>query len=543
MFKKTVPSQGDLFGNILGQLGSRKQKLLSDPKSWHNIFYQSVYLQIDESPYSVLYASRMGRPNASVSKLISMMILKEGHGWSDEQLFERCRFDLKILLALGISNLNEISEKVDLLKDTFAHITASQVSALEIGGKKIRMDSKLINSNIATSSRLHLIVECLRKFITKHIIETESLSLANDMQELLASLQDKTTSNILYSLNGKKKKEILLALGGLIKQLLEITKGSSEPSYQLLLRLYNEQYEERSSEDENPEQGDSKDKRSDDTPQLKESQDIPSSSLQSIHDPQAAYRSKGQGISKQKVAGYHSNITESCDPEDEVNLILDVEVVPANISEDTFLNSSIQSSETILQQAHKSQQPQIEECITDGGYDSVENRKQRLEGQGTWRMAKTKGGKRIYNIENIENGNYSVVHISTQQQCTIEYKEELTKYIIHNPCGTKRYMTTEQIENYINRQKIESNSNQESYNLRANVESTIHQTFHRLKKNNKMVYRGLIKCQWYVIARALWVNMTRITAKASLFQSFSAFLTTWAFIKQLSTNFRFKFSF
>jgi hypothetical protein len=96
-------------------------------------------------------------------------------------------------------------------------------------------------------------------------------------------------------------------------------------------------------------------------------------------------------------------------------------------------------------------------------------------------------------------------------------------------------MRLEQIENYINRQEIESNSNQESYNLRANVESTINQTFHRLKKNNKMVYRGQTKCLWYVITRALWVNMIRIK-KISLNDLFYPLSVMCASIKALSTK-------
>ncbi|MFT6809144.1 MAG: hypothetical protein ACJA01_002376, partial [Saprospiraceae bacterium] len=77
-----------------------------------------------------------------------------------------------------------------------------------------------------------------------------------------------------------------------------------------------------------------------------------------------------------------------------------------------------------------------------------------------------------------------------------------------------------QIENYLKRQEIESQADTSSYNLRANVESTIHQCFHRLKKRNKIVYRRQIKCQWYLISRALWVNMTRIVGKNFKFAAY-----------------------
>ena len=63
--------------------------------------------QIDEDVFSVLYHKGNGRPNASIRKMVAMMILKEGNGWSDQQLFEQCRFNLTVMRALGIQNLDE----------------------------------------------------------------------------------------------------------------------------------------------------------------------------------------------------------------------------------------------------------------------------------------------------------------------------------------------------------------------------------------------------------------------------------------------------
>ena len=69
-------------------------------------------------------------------------------------------------------------------------------------------------------------------------------------------------------------------------------------------------------------------------------------------------------------------------------------------------------------------------------------------------------------------------------------------YVLHMEDGKKRYMTEKQIEDYIKSQQIEEQVNIVSYNLRASVESTIHRGFHRLKKRNKVVYRGLVKSLW-----------------------------------------------
>jgi hypothetical protein len=551
MFRKSENSQGDLFSNILSQVGSRKQKMLEDGTSWHNVFHREVLNRIDETPYSVLYHSNNGRPNASVRVLISMMILKEGHGWSDEQLFDRCRFDLKLILALGGTRLQDSiptestyyefrrllvehneDQQEDLLKTTFTTITTAQVKDLKISGKKIRMDSKLINSNIATSTRLNMILESVRKFVASHHINTESKTLSPRLVSLLEALQTKTASNISYSLNGKEKKETLIDLGVLIKFLLEGNGDGQSKEHLLLARIYREQYEEvKDSNDDDDE--------AQQQVQLKKPKDIPSSSIQSVHDPDAAYRTKGQGHSKQTVAGYHANIVESCDQSDMVNLILDVEVVRANVCEDAFLEAAIDNSESILQTAHGTNLPKIQEVITDGGYDSLENRTEMLkDNRCQWSLAKTKGGKRVFDISKIndKDNEYEVVSILSGQECSISFSQKAQKYVIDNPGDSKRYMTLEQIENYIKRQEIESQSNKESYNLRANVESTIHQTFHRLKNRGKIVYRRQLKCQWYVISRSLWVNMTRIKTIESLNNLYLSLLVICAPIKSLSAK-------
>ncbi|MBK6482121.1 MAG: transposase [Chitinophagaceae bacterium] len=110
-----------------------------------------------------------------------MMVLKEANGWSDEQLFENCRFNLLVRSALGLMNMDdavpvestyylfrkriveyEKSEKINLFEKTFASVTKGQATDFEVSGKSIRMDSKLLGSNIAWLSRYELIHETLR---------------------------------------------------------------------------------------------------------------------------------------------------------------------------------------------------------------------------------------------------------------------------------------------------------------------------------------------------------------------------------------------
>lgn len=526
MFKKSQNTQGDLFKLMSNHLSKRKQKLLSDATSWHHVFYQEITSRIDEQVFSVLFTEDAGRPNASIRVMIGMMILKEGNGWSDEQLFEECRFNMKVMMALGFMNLDEdipvestyylfrkllteynTSNGVDLLKQSFEKITQEQIKTYKVSGRKIRLDSKLINSNITVSSRVDLVLESVRVYVKK--LDLDKLNSKLDEQDvaLLWKLQSKTTTNVSYSLNKEEKELLLKRLGYIIKVLLDCYPNA--PQYLVLHRLYQEQYREVDKSDQDDV----------DTPELRDNKELSSSSIQSIHDCEAAYRSKGHGKKKQQISGYHANITETCDETNELNLIIDAQVESANISENDFLLDSLETCKRVLQHSKEDLNDVnkvIEHASTDGGYDSDENRKSMSEpDMPHWNLSKAKGITQSFIMYRDDDKQLQVIDKKTGTQCEISRTRKGDKVVITIPATKdrklkRRYYTDEKIENYILLQNILNGIKPEDKNLRANVESTIHQSFHRLEKRNKVKYRGKYKCQMYVISRALWVNLRRI---------------------------------
>ena len=116
MFKKTDPNpQLDIFTAPSMQLGNRASKKYSDPNAWHNQFYSLVTTKIDEEIFKPLFpeGKKSGRPNASIRILVAMSVLKEGFGCSDEDLFEKCEFDLLTRKALGMELLTDVTPSID----------------------------------------------------------------------------------------------------------------------------------------------------------------------------------------------------------------------------------------------------------------------------------------------------------------------------------------------------------------------------------------------------------------------------------------------
>lgn len=555
MFRRTRNSQSDIFNNIGNQLPERKARMLDDPTAWHNVFYTDVVTRIDEGIFSVLFDDKMGRPNASVRELIAMIILKEGNGWSDEQLFEQCRFNMIVMRALGKANVDEdvpveatyyefrrmlhnYSEThgEDLLKKVFQDVTIKQMKKYGVQGNKIRMDSKLINSNIARSSRLELIIEAVRKFIKKlDILPLESV-VKPEIYELLGALKEKSTCNILYPMTSAEKKRLLHQLGHAIQSILKYYEDRNlEKEYHAVLRrIFEEQYTIKTPSDQSvsaqqPGQSESSgegtpgeneaENTTEDTSEieLKDKKQIGTSSVQSVHDPDATYRTKGNSHNKQTVRGYHGNVTEVCDDQSGLNLIIDGELKTANESEDSFLLDSVTECEKMMEEVHGPQQDNkshIKEAITDGGYDSIENRKEMIKPERpTWRLAKMKGQTLSFYMECDDEGNFHVWESCSGQKCEVGKSRNGKRIVIKTPAGKVRYFTKDEMVGYIIKLKIQSNQNKDSYNLRANVESTINQVFHRLGKSKKVKYRGYQACNTYMFSMMFWTNHRRIGKK------------------------------
>ena len=238
MFKKTDPNpQLDMFTSPTMQLGARALKKYTDPNAWHNLYFRTYTSKIDEERFRVLFpeGKKSGRPTASIRVLVSMSWLKEGFGCSDEELFEKCEFDLLTRKSLGLELISDVTpsldtyylfrrriceyyEKtgIDLMQECFEAVTGSLVKQLKISGKCIRMDSKLIGSNIARQSRYELICTTLQKFLKS----AEVCSLQAELQELAKVYLGEDSTKTVYRSDDDTLQSRFAQIGSFIHKLL-----------------------------------------------------------------------------------------------------------------------------------------------------------------------------------------------------------------------------------------------------------------------------------------------------------------------------------
>lgn len=73
--------------------------------------------KIDNEIFKPLFpeGNKRGCPNAFIRILVVMSVLKEVFGCSDENLFEKCEFDLLIRKALGMELLTDVAPSIPIV--------------------------------------------------------------------------------------------------------------------------------------------------------------------------------------------------------------------------------------------------------------------------------------------------------------------------------------------------------------------------------------------------------------------------------------------
>jgi hypothetical protein len=500
MFKKSKESiQQDMFTSGTSLFSGKSLKQYEDKFAWHNQFRQQVTMQINESLFSPLYCSNNGTPNASVRVLVAMMVLKEAQGLSDEKLYEECRFNMLTRSALGLLNADDpvptestyylfrklVNEHAkagsdNLFEVAFADITKNQCAEFGVSGRSIRMDSKLLGSNIAWLSRYELVHETVCLFY-KEAKKTGSLDKATS--EELDSLLKIDGRKVVYTYNSKEVKNRLVKLGKLIYEILTMFPSCSSPHYLTLQKVFNEQFKL----DENK------------IVIGREKEEISSKSVQSPHDTDCHYRNKDGN----KVKGYSTNITESCDDGDGLNLIGHIDVREVSTSDVDFLQDDISNVQEVF-----AEKPTA--VHADGAYHSPDNQAYCKSNDIDLYLHAIQGAKGRYEFEFLENGELEIFDTKTNgfvEATKIIGKNNTEKWRIKNG-KTYRYFTRKEIDTYLIRKKI-AETPLKTLQKRNNVEATVFQLCYHYP-HAKSRYRGLIKHQMWANIRGLWVNFVRI---------------------------------
>jgi hypothetical protein len=345
--------QGQLYSTVSELPPAQRQMLES---SWAGTFRREVFARLDESALSILYATAASRPNVPVNVLLGLEILKAGFGWTDEEMYQAFLFNLQVRYALGYEQLGEgyfamrtvyelrrrLSKWMretgeNLVEAAFVQITDAQLQTLKLKSETLRMDSTLVASDICKFTRLQLLVEILQR-VQRMLSQTDQERYA----EMLAPYLSCKASRYVYRLKHSEADVRLAAIGPVMLHLVsELAEAyATERVYGLLVRVFDEHFVLCGAE-----------------PSLKPYKEVGARSLQSPDDPQATLRHKHG----QNHLGYVANVTETCDPDNPMQLIVKVQTQPNATDDAQMLVAAL--PELI-------ERTEVKTLYTDGGYNS-----------------------------------------------------------------------------------------------------------------------------------------------------------------------------
>lgn len=491
--------------------------------SWAETFYGELFCRIDEEIFAPLYSEETSRPNVPVNVLMGLEILKSGYGWSDEELHEQVCFNLQVRHALGLQNLcceiftlrtlynfrrrvREYAEEsgVNLIQKVFEQVTDEQLGAVTLATGWQRMDSTQVLSNLAKMTRLELLVAVLQA-VHRQLPE----SLRERWTKGWALYLEGRPHEVCYKIAAAEVEEHQVRIGQELCA-IEAALAQQVPESEVLAlvrRVLEEQYEY---------QGDG-------AVTLRPPGEVSADSLQSPHDPDATYRVKGGAT---YCGGYVTNVSETADPANPVQMITDVQVEPNRTDDAKLLQQSLDD------QAARGLD--VKKVTTDGGYTGptgdaacekhdVELRATRMRGGHS---ASDRWGWERYTWEVKEDGTPIGVICPQGCEAALLPGRAQGRFIARfdaQRCGAcpffrqvchvqqgKRveptlYLMRREIQVARRRQRLHP----EDGPIRTVVESTI-RSLKRAFPGSKLPVRGLIRARMMLYSAALIVNLRRL---------------------------------
>ncbi len=565
MFRKNEEYKQERLDSTVKRLPESMKKELEN--DWSSTFYEYGFCNIDEEKFAILYDQEgYSCPNKPVNELVSLEIMKSTFDWSDDQLRKEYFFNLRVNYALGREEVGEktLAEKTlnnfrrrlleyeketgrNLMKEVFKDIRDELMDEFDIDGDLQRMDSTMIEANIKNLTRLDLFVRVLHNFLNDlHDDELEKIP------DEISKFKDEENLNLAYRLKKKEAEEKLEKIAeytAQIKDRFEDDEKYNElKSFEHVRRVLDEQCyripeleddETSLEDDENSEENEWKpvkkwgrsDEEKDDenndedetqkeNVRLKDPENISSGSLQNPYDDEATYREKNS----EKYQGYKANWSETCSPENDFQIVTEVDLDTNNTEDPKMLEDSV---------GELSDQTGLEDMINDAGYSGDDVEDECDSNEVTQHFSGIKGrsvdederiplgevefdehtmiecpeGHRPYRQEFFENnerywGRFKKKvcdNCELKDECFVDERNDFYSYGFYH---RDRVVAKR-------RQNFKDPEYKKMLQLRAGAESMINEAYHKSGKRTR--YTGKIKVKNSNIAKGIGMNIKRLS--------------------------------
>ena len=309
MHKIVNPQQTRLFDPFDRVLTEKTRKRLLD--NWPGVFRHIILELMPIDAVSGHFDPTMGRPTKELYSMAGLLLIQEFMNWTKEQALDAYSFSMNVHYALNLEPVtHDISKRTleryinlfeedAIAKTTMDEITIKLVELLGIKIDKQRLDSTHIFSDMASFGRTRLMGVAIKRFLTQlqrhHKSDYDALdeSLRNryvpGVNQLFADTKKDCESRRLL------RQQVAEDMYYMVKLFAHKPEHSSRNTYKALERIF---YEQCAVHED----------------QIVIKKKTGGDVMQNPSDPDATYDGH-------KGPGYQVQLSETCNPENDVQLI------------------------------------------------------------------------------------------------------------------------------------------------------------------------------------------------------------------------------
>jgi hypothetical protein len=303
------PKQTRLFDPFDNVLTEKTRKRLLD--GWAGVFRHIILELMPVETISGHFDPAMGRPTKELYSMAGLLLIREFMDWTKDEALDAYSFRMDIHYALNLEPVTHdlsmrtleryigLFEKDELAGTIMSEVTVKLVDLLEINVDKQRLDSTHIFSDMASFGRTRLMGVAIKRFLTqlkRHDLKAYELldepfrtRYAPGVNQLFGAIGKDSESRRLL------RQQVAEDMYLLIRRFADAAEHAGRDSYKAMERIFYEQCEVHEEK-------------------VCVKKKTGGNVMQNPSDPGATYDGH-------KGPGYQVQLSETCHPDNEVQLI------------------------------------------------------------------------------------------------------------------------------------------------------------------------------------------------------------------------------
>jgi hypothetical protein len=307
MIHAVDPRQNRLFDPFQGIIPPAGRTIIGN--GWQGVFRHAILEVLPVAQLAQHFSDSTGAPTKELYSMAGLVFLADFFDWNAQQAIEAYIFRVDVLYALNLEpgatlctrtleRYQQLFRDNDLAARVFDKVTTQLIKALDLDVSRQRLDSTHVFSHMATFGRTKLIAVAIKRFLTQlhRHDHTAYADLPDDLRQRYAPAQSRLFADAKDAdARARYRQQAAEDLHFIIERFADRPDHAKRSTYQAMVTIFSQQCE-----------------LSGETVVVKTR--TGGDCIQNPSDLDATY-------SGHKGVGYQVQLTETCVPDNEVQLI------------------------------------------------------------------------------------------------------------------------------------------------------------------------------------------------------------------------------